>query len=125
VVRNPTARVLSVDDQASFLELLAEVLAATDHLEAMGQADSGELGVVLARALEPDMVMLDVRMPGLGGIEAARLIKEHRPSVLVVLVSTTHPDELPPESRMVADAVLWKNELEPRVLDEIWLRWRS
>jgi DNA-binding NarL/FixJ family response regulator len=113
--------VLSVDDQPSFLELLGEVLAATDHLEAMGQADSGELGVVLARALEPDMVMLDVRMPGLGGIEAARLIKADRPSVVIVLVSTTHPDELPPESGAVSDAVLWKNELEPRALDDIWL----
>jgi DNA-binding NarL/FixJ family response regulator len=114
--------VLSVDDQDSFLELLGEVLAATDHLEETSRANSGELGVVLARALEPDMVMLDVRMPGLGGIEAAKLIKADRPSVLAVLVSTTHPDELPPECRVVADAVLWKSELEPRVLDEIWLR---
>ena len=124
-MRQPIARVLAVDDQASFLKLLGRVLRATDHLEEVGEADSGQLGVELARALEPDMVMLDVRMPGLNGIEAARQIKEARPSVLVVLVSTTHPDELPPEGQALADAVLWKNELEPERLDEIWLSHRD
>jgi two-component system, NarL family, nitrate/nitrite response regulator NarL len=114
--------VLAVDDQAPFLKLLGRLLRATDHLEEVGEADSGQLGVELARALEPDMVMLDVHMPGPDGIEAARRIKEASPSVLVVLVSTTHPDELPPEGQAIADAVLWKNELEPELLDNIWLR---
>jgi hypothetical protein len=61
-------------------------------------------------------------MPGLGCIEAARRIKDARPTVVVVLVSTTRPDELPPEGREIADEVLWKSDLAPRMLDEIWLR---
>jgi DNA-binding NarL/FixJ family response regulator len=118
----PTARVLSVDDEPRFLDLLGGVVRATDHLELVGEACSGELGVELAQALHPDIVMLDVRMPGLDGIEAAKKIKLSRPSALVVLISTTHPNELSAESRGVADAVVWKSELEPQMLDEIWMR---
>ena len=51
-----------------------------------------------ARALEPDLVLMDVRMPALGGIAAASQIKAGRPSTLVVLLSTAHPDGLSPRS---------------------------
>jgi CheY-like chemotaxis protein len=64
---------------------------------------------------------MDVRMPGLGGIEAARRIKMSNPATVIVLVSSTHPDELQPSlDRDLADAVLWKRELQPKRLDEIW-----
>jgi two-component system, NarL family, nitrate/nitrite response regulator NarL len=121
----PTARVLSVDDEPRFLDLLGGVVRATNHLELVGEAGSGELGVELAQALDPDIVMLDVRMPGLDGIEAAKKIKLARPSALVVLISTTHPSELSAESRGVADAVLWKSDLEPQMLDELWMHSRN
>jgi hypothetical protein len=58
----------------------------------------------------------------MNGVEVAERVKEMRPSTLVVLISSTHPTELPHECHTVADAVLWKSELEPRILDEIWLR---
>ena len=122
----PRARVLAVDDQHSFLVVLREVLSRTDRLEWVGEADSGETAVELADQLEPDVVLLDVRMPGLGGIEAASRIKARYPSMLVVLISTVHPDELPLERHdSAADAVIWKSELEPKLLDEIWLLHRT
>jgi two-component system invasion response regulator UvrY len=69
---------------------------------------------------------MDVRMPGIGGIEAAERIKAHRPSTVVVLISTTHPDELPLHGAdTFVDAVVWKSRLRPRLLDEIWLQWRK
>ena len=72
------------------------------------------------------MVLMDVRMPGMGGIAAARQIKAGRPSTLMVLISTARPDELSLEADDVfADAVICKSELEPRVLDDIWLRHRD
>ena len=72
------------------------------------------------------MVLMDVRMPGIGGIAAARQINAYRPSTLMVLISTAHPDELRLEANDVcADAVIWKSELDPRLLDEIWLRHRD
>ena len=120
------ARVLAADDQPSFLGVLRDVLRRTERLELVGEADSGETAIELTRRLEPDVVLLDVRMPGLGGIEAARRIKSRYPSMLVILISTVHPDELPLEPREgVADAVIWKSELELKLLDETWLRHRS
>lgn len=117
------ARVLAVDDQLSFLAVLRDVLRRTDRLEWVGEAESGEMAVELAERLEPDVVLLDVRMPGLGGIEAARRIKARQPLTLVLLISTVHPDELPLEVRDGGiAAVIWKSDLEPKLLDEIWLR---
>ena len=115
------ARVLAVDDHVSFLALLRDVIASTGHLELVGEAQSGEGAVAAARDLHPDMVLMDVRMPGLGGLAAAERIKAASPSTLVVLISTTHPDDLPQRrSRAGADAVVWKSRLGPRLLDEIW-----
>lgn len=120
------ARVLAVDDHAPFLALLRDVLRATDELEVVGEADSGERAVEAARELAPDVVLMDVRMPGLGGIAAAKRIKAARPSTFVVLISTAHPDELALEGDdTVADVVIWKSELAPQLLDQIWLRYRD
>ena len=114
------------DDDRRFLALLRDVVRATSHLAAVGLAESGERAVELAHELRPDMVIVDVWMPGLGGIEAARLIKTSFPSTLVVLISTARPDELPPEAETVgADAIVWKSELGPGLLDEILLRSRQ
>jgi two-component system invasion response regulator UvrY len=130
VRRNPVtrvrARVLAADDHAPFLAVLREVLSATNQLEVVGEAPSGEAAVEMAAALEPDAVLIDVRMPGLGGVEAAEQIKACRPRTLVVLISATHPSELPANvANSSADAVVWKSELEPRLLDDLWLRHRA
>jgi two-component system invasion response regulator UvrY len=126
ITDGPRARVLAVDDNARFLALLSSVLDATGLLEAAGEADSGEQAVEAASELRPDMVLMDVRMPGLGGIEAARRIKAAQPTTLVVLISTARPDELPLETEEgFVDAVVWKSQLEPKLLDEIWLRCRT
>jgi DNA-binding NarL/FixJ family response regulator len=120
------ARVLAVDDSGSFLALLHDVIGATRHLEVVGDADCGERAVERSRELQPEMVLIDVRMPGIGGIEAAKRIKATHPSALVVLISAAHPDELPREAREgVADAIIWKSELGPELLDEVWLRYRG
>ena len=117
---------LAVDDHVPFLVLLRKVVRATGQLELVGEAESGEQAVVAARELRPDVVLIDVRMPGMGGIAAAKRIKEDRPSTRVVLISTTHPDELPHETRgPLVDGIVWKSELGPKSLDEIWLRCRG
>jgi len=117
------AGVLTVDDDSAFLALLRDVVRATGHLEVVGEARNGEGAIAAARELEPDMVLMDVRMPGIGGLKAAEEIKAVHPSTLMVLISTTHPDELPPRAAAGrVDAVVWKSVLEPRLLDEIWLR---
>jgi DNA-binding NarL/FixJ family response regulator len=118
--------VLAVDDQAHFRRALRAVVEATSGLALAGEAESGEAAVALVRELKPDVVLMDIRMPGLGGVLATNEIKQRRPETLVLLVSTTHPDELGRdawESR--ADQVVWKGDLRPQLLDELWDRHRD
>ena len=96
---------------------------AHGHLEVVGEARTGEGAIAAAQDLEPDMVLMDVQMPGIGGLTAAEAIKASRPSTVMVLISTMHPDELPPRAAgSRVDAVIWKSVLEPELLDDIWLR---
>ncbi len=116
------AGVLTVDNHSPFLAVLRAVVRATGHLEVVGEAQTGEDAIAAAQELEPDMVLMDVQMPGIGGLRAAEEIKASRPSTVMVLISTTHPDELPPRAAGDSiDAVIWKSVLDPRLLDEIWL----
>lgn len=116
-------RVLAVDDQSGFLSVMRTLLEATDNLEAFAEADSAERAIELVPELEPDMVLMDIWMPGMDGMAATREIKARRPATVVVLTSTTHPSELPVTADdLEADAVVWKSDLEPRLLDDIWLR---
>ena len=119
------ARLLAVDDDASFRALLREVVRATAHFAIAGEADSGEAAVAAVRELRPDVVLMDIRMPGIGGMKAAEQIKAANRSTLVVMISTTHPDEIPLDAYAAfADALLWKSTLKPRVLDEVWRQHR-
>jgi DNA-binding NarL/FixJ family response regulator len=125
-IEGDRARVLAVDDHAPFLAVLRDVVTATGHLEIVGEAQCGEGAVAAANDLHPDLVLMDVRMPGIDGIEAAHRIKADSPSTVVVLISTTHPDELPLRGAdAFVDAVIWKSRLRPRLLDEIWLQSRD
>jgi DNA-binding NarL/FixJ family response regulator len=127
IEQNPTrptlGSVLAVDDQPAFRSAVRRLIAATPNLLLVGEADSGEAAVALTRELEPDLVLMDVRMPGIGGIAATREIKAIRDSTVVVLVSTTHPDELPYEAdECNADEIVWKGDLRRVVLENIWSR---
>ncbi len=114
---------LAVDDQSPFLAVLHDLLRATCELEAVAEAHSGERAIEAVRETDPDVVLMDVWMPGMGGIAAAKEIKAYWPSTLVVLISTTHPDELALElDDTCANAVIWKSELAPQLLDDIWRR---
>ena len=114
---------LAVDDQAAFLSVMRDLLAATEHLEVVAEAESAQAAIELAGEIEPGMVLMDIWMPGMDGMSAVQEIKARLPDTVVVLTSTTHPDELPlrPDD-LGADAVVWKSDLRPALLDDIWLR---
>jgi two-component system nitrate/nitrite response regulator NarL len=118
------ACVLAVDDHARFRSVLRDVVGATSDLVVVGEADSGERAVDLVDDLAPDLVLMDLRMPGMGGLAATRKIKELKPSTVVVLVSSEGPEMLK-SAQGVADEVLCKTQLRPKVLDEIWRRHRG
>jgi DNA-binding NarL/FixJ family response regulator len=92
-------RVLVVDDHAPFRRAASTVIAAAPGFELAGEAASGERAVELAAAFDPDIVLLDVNMPGIGGIEAARRIAAHGGDTVIVLVSSDRPHELPDAAR--------------------------
>ena len=114
---------LVVDDQPPFLSAARRLIESTPGFEAVGEATSGECAVTLAAALRPDLVLIDVRMPGLGGLGAARCITLARSASAVVLVSTD-PDDVPVEAAegCGAVAVIGKQHLRPTTLMALWRR---
>ena len=81
-------RVWVVDDQASFRRATAATLDAMDDFVMAGECETGESAVDLIRDGDADIVLMDVHMPGMGGIEATRQIHAARPDLMVVLMST-------------------------------------
>lgn len=86
-------RVLVVDDQEPFRRAMAAVVEATDGFEIVGTAETGEESVQATRDLRPDLVLMDVNLPGIDGVEATRLINEQPDRPVVVLLSTYDEDE--------------------------------
>jgi DNA-binding NarL/FixJ family response regulator len=120
---DPTSpvKVLIVDDQAPFRGAARAVVGATREFSVVGEAESGEEAVTLADSLEPDLVLMDINMGGIDGIEAARRITTAHPGMLVILVSTYAAADLAADARTCgAAAYVHKEELAPRVLRELW-----
>jgi DNA-binding NarL/FixJ family response regulator len=91
-------RVLVADDSSTFLAAVAEVIAAAEGFELDAIAQSGEEAVDMAVARRPDLALIDVHMPGIGGREAASLIAAVSPETTVVLMTATPDPATPPEA---------------------------
>ena len=88
----PAIRVLLVDDHPVVRQGLRALLSTHEGIEVVGEADDGEAAVAAADRLSPDVVLMDVVMPGLDGVEALRRIGERRPQTRVVML-TSYADE--------------------------------
>jgi DNA-binding NarL/FixJ family response regulator len=116
----PPVRVLLVDDHALIRTGNSLVLDATDDIAVVGEAGTGEEAVALARTLRPDVVLMDVRMPGIGGIEATRRITRAYPGTRVVVLTTFDLDTYAFESlRAGASAFLLKSATPAELTDAI------
>jgi two-component system, NarL family, invasion response regulator UvrY len=111
-------RVLVVDDQASFRAVMRELVAATRGFTLAGEAASGEEALDAVDQLAPHMVIMDKRMPGMGGIEAARVLTTRHPEVVVLIVSVEEPDPAVIQSSGAAFAR--KEGLSTGLLREVW-----
>jgi DNA-binding NarL/FixJ family response regulator len=86
-------RVLLVDDHALFREGLAGILNAQPDFEVVGEAGDGLEALVKARELVPDLILMDIAMPGCDGLEATRRIKQELPAVTIVMLTVRDEEE--------------------------------
>jgi two-component system nitrate/nitrite response regulator NarL len=86
-------RILLVDDQPLFRRALATLIAEQPHLSVAGEAQNGLEAVELAHALSPDLVLMDVEMPVMNGVEATRRIREELPGIKVVILTVSEADD--------------------------------
>ena len=108
-----------VDDSAPFRDVLREVVAATPGMLHVGEATSGEGALEALGQLVPELVIIDKRMPGTGGIETARRIRSRHPEVVVILASAETPRGEALEASG-AHAFVHKRDLTPRTLSALW-----
>jgi DNA-binding NarL/FixJ family response regulator len=120
--RNTTpVGVLVVDDQIVFRQVAREVIDATPEFVLVGEATSGEHAIAAVAELSPDLILLDVRMPGMDGIEAATRLRSACSGAVVVLISIdARPDMRRGASTCGAAEFARKQDFGPALLRRIW-----
>jgi two-component system, NarL family, invasion response regulator UvrY len=113
------ADVLVVDDQANWRSTLRDLVRAIPELTVVGEAASGEQALEAVARLDPELVLMDIRMPGMGGFEASRRLIERHPETVVLLISVDGRDAQA-VSASGAAAVIRKQELSAQALAEAW-----
>jgi len=117
----PDVRVLVVDDQRPFRVAASAVLRRTPGFVLVGEASSGEEALEQAAALAPDLVLMDITMPGIGGVEATRQLMGGPAAPVVFFCSTYASTDLPPAVAAVgAAAYINKDELAADLLIRLW-----
>jgi DNA-binding NarL/FixJ family response regulator len=115
--------VLIVDDQAPFRLAARAVVEATDGFDVVGEVETGEAALDAARELRPDLVLMDVNLPGINGLEATRVILAEggAPRPMVIVFSTYEPAEYAPRAAEAgAVGYITKSDLSPERLEEVW-----
>jgi len=110
--------VLIIDDHPLFRKGVSQLLALNDELHLIGEASSGEDGLEMAKALEPDLILLDLNMKGMNGIETLRALREADLAArILILTVSDSADDLVGAIRAGADGYLLK-DMEPEELLE-------
>jgi DNA-binding NarL/FixJ family response regulator len=112
--------VLVVDDQESFRSALRNLVTATKGFVLVGEAASGEAALGAVEELFPRLVIMDKRMPGMGGIEACRVLTGRHPEIVVVLISVEEDLDSEVLRSSGAAEFISKPTLSPAVLREVW-----
>jgi len=118
--------VLIVDDQAGFRRAAARVLARLPDFEVIGEVDSGEASVEAARQLQPDLVLMDIHLPGIDGPEATRriladVVGPKVPPIVFLLSTYDAADYAGQTVACGATAYLPKAEFGPAALSAAWI----
>ncbi len=114
------SRIVVADDDPVYRFALREILKLLSDLEMVGEAADGHEAIELCRRLQPDLVMMDLKMPGMSGIEATRKLKEHSPrTVVLVLTGLEDPDHLSEALKAGAAGYLLKGASASQVVEAI------
>ena len=115
-----TIRVLLVDDQALFREGLETLLSVHKDIQVVGQASNGQEAAEIATKVQPDIVLMDVRMPVLDGVRATHLLKKVVPRCKVIVLTTFDDDEYIFDAlRMGAAGYLLKDVASTKLVEAI------
>ena len=116
-----TVRVLIVDDQPPFRVAANLVFDLLDEFEVVGEATSGEAALEQVTKLEPDLVVMDINLPGMSGIDATRRVAAEHPGTFVLLASTYEVDDLPAGAETSgALAYVHKEHLDGDLVEQLW-----
>ena len=91
---NAPIRLLIVDDHSIVREGLSLILEMADDITVVGEASDGQQAIALAEELDPDVILMDLRMPGVDGMTALQHIREHQPAIAIIILTTFDEDEL-------------------------------
>jgi NarL family two-component system response regulator LiaR len=120
LVSNDNIRVILADDHALFREGLKELIDNERDLDCIGVADNGEDAITLTKQLHPDVIVMDVAMPVINGIQALKQIKLFCPSAAVIIVSAFHYQKYVKESIAAGvDGYLLKNIHRSELINSI------
>ena len=112
-------RILLADDRSLFRQAIASLIAMQDDMVVVGQAGNGLEAIEQAHALGPDLIVMDIEMPVMNGVEATRHIKEQLPGIKIVMLTVSEDDDyLFDAIRFGADGYLLKN-LSPEQLYDL------
>jgi DNA-binding NarL/FixJ family response regulator len=116
-----SVRVLIVDDQEPFRLAARMVVELTDGFDVVGEAETGEDSVTMTAELKPDLVLMDVNLPGINGLDATRQILAGSDTVVVLLLSTYEEAEYAPRAAECgAAAYIPKSSFGPDRLESAW-----
>jgi DNA-binding NarL/FixJ family response regulator len=117
-------KVLIVDDQAPFRLAARAVVEATDGFDVIGEVETGEASVDAAKDLKPDLVLMDVNLPGIDGLEATRRIladaNGDRPLIVLVLSTYEAAEYGPRATEAGAASFISKSDFSPDRLEQAW-----
>src|SRR4051812_1338876 len=116
-----TVSVLIVDDQHPFRAVARTVVDLTPGFAVAGEAESGEAAVAAVDEAPVDLVLMDINLPGINGIEATRRIRAAHPDVAVILLSTYSQADLPADALTCgAIAYVHKEDFGPAIIRRLW-----
>jgi two-component system, NarL family, nitrate/nitrite response regulator NarL len=117
---NPRVRVLVVDDEPLFIQMVEALLARDGRVEVVGKAENGREAVALALSLVPDVILMDISMPIMDGVEAARLICSRDPSArILMLTGSSFSVDIDRSRKAGASGFVTKDRISSGLVDSI------